>query len=140
MYSYLMNKTKVYTYERNDGMIYTVRYKGKYQGWDEWIDESGTSIVKEDSKGLYFGWPDSEYHTDLSYPLKVGKEWLDWDVKYKITSINGTLTTPAGTFKNVVTTKSGNGYTKYYAPNVGFIKATINGKTYSELTALANKK
>jgi uncharacterized protein YraI len=141
MYSYLMDKTKVYTY-KFDGKTQKISYKGEYDGWDDWISHSDGSIfgVKEDSKGLYTGFPESEYYTDIFYPLKVCKEWLEWDVKYKITSINGTLKTPAGTFKNVVTVKSSEGYTSYYAPNVGFIKGIYNGKTSSELISLVKKK
>ncbi len=59
--------------------------------------------------------------------------------KKKITSINGTLTTPAGTFKNVVTVKSSDVYTTYYAPNIGFIKSVSNGVMMSELTSLKKK-
>ncbi len=139
MYSYLMDKTKIYTY-KSEGEYYTSSYKGKYYGWDKWVDEAGTYLIKEDSKGLYFGWPESEYFRNLAYPIKVGKTWTDWEIKKKITAVNGTLTTPAGTFKNVVTVKSSDGYTTYYAQNVGFIKTVSNGVTTSELTSLANKK
>ncbi|OES46011.1 hypothetical protein [Domibacillus iocasae] len=59
--------------------------------------------------------------------------------KKKITSVNGTLKTPAGTFKSVVTVKSEDGYVNYFAPNVGFIKGTYNGKTTSELIKVTKK-
>lgn len=138
MYSFLQDKTKIYTY-KSEGQYYKTQYIGKYYGWDKWSSEDGSYIIKEDSKGLYDGWPESEYFTDLVYPLKVGKQWTDWDVKFKITAMNGTLTTPAGTFKGVVTVKSSDGYTTYYAPNVGFLKTVSNGVTMSELASLKKK-
>ncbi|WP_203363380.1 SH3 domain-containing protein [Bacillus sp. REN10] len=143
MYSYLMDKTKVYIY-KTDGKLYKSSYRGKYYEWDKWISHTTkeTFIVREDNQGLYLGWPESEYYTEIAYPLKVGRTW---DYSYegqetsKITSINGTVTTPAGTFKNVVTVKSSDGYVSYYAPNVGFIKGTANGKTTSILVSLVKK-
>ena len=139
MYSYLMDKKKAYTY-KSGGVIFTLKYQGKYFGWDQWIDNDDISVAREDSKGLYFGWPDDrEYLTNLVYPLKVGKEWVTSDITYKIISIDGTLKTPAGTFENVVTTKSSYGFIDYYAPNVGSIKVTLEGKTISELIRLDNK-
>ncbi|MGC8230878.1 SH3 domain-containing protein [Pseudobacillus badius] len=138
MYSFLQDKTKIYTY-KSEGKYHKTQYIGKHYGWDEWSSEDGSYIMKEDSKGLYIGWPQSDYFTELSYPLKVGKQWADWEIRKKITSINGTLTTPAGTFKNVVTVKSSDGYTTYYAPNIGFIKSVSNGLTMSELTSLKKR-
>ncbi|MFK2824113.1 SH3 domain-containing protein [Bacillus sp. B190/17] len=138
MYSFLMDKTKVYTY-RGEGSDYKSQYRGKYYGWDKWNDGESSFVIKEDSKGLYFGWPESEYFTELVYPLKVGKEWSEWGIKHKITAMNGTLTTPAGTFKNVVTVKSSDGYTSYYAQNVGLLKTVSNGVTMSELVGLQKK-
>ncbi|WP_309087184.1 SH3 domain-containing protein [Domibacillus sp.] len=140
MYSYLMDKKKVYTY-KSGGEIFTVKYQGKYFVWDQWIDDDGNiSAVKENNKGLYSGWPDDrEYLTNLVYPLKVGKEWVTSGITYKIISIDGTLKTPAGTFNNVVTTKSSFGFIDYYAPNVGSIKVILDGKVIGELIHLENK-
>ncbi|OCA92936.1 SH3 domain-containing protein [Pseudobacillus wudalianchiensis] len=138
MYSFLMDKTKIYTY-KTEGSYYKTQYVGKYRDWDKWVDNEGFYITKEDSKGLYTGWPNAAFFTDLAYPLKVGMEWTDWEVKNKIIAINGTLKTPAGTFKNVVTVKSSDGYTTYFAQNVGFLKAVSNGVTMSELTSLIKK-
>ncbi|OES44948.1 SH3 domain-containing protein [Domibacillus iocasae] len=141
MYSFLMDKTKVYTYKA-DGVISKNVYKGKYDVWDEWSSSDGTFIVYENNKGLYVGWPESEYYTELVYPLKSGKTWkddFDEAITYKITGMSGTVKTSAGTFKNVVTVKSSEGYISHYAPNVGFVKGTYNGKTTSELVKLTKK-
>ncbi|WP_338751833.1 SH3 domain-containing protein [Bacillus sp. FJAT-52991] len=143
MYSYLMDKTKVYTY-KTDGKLYKSSYKGKYYGWDKWISHNTKEayLVGEDNKGLYLGWPESEYYIEIAYPLKVGKTWdygYEGEGTSKIKSINGTVTTPAGTFKNVVTVKSSDGYISYYAPNVGFIKGMEKGKTTSILVSLVKK-
>ena len=143
MYSYLMDKTKIYTY-KSEGKTYKHSYKGKYDGWDEWMTSSSnaTYLVYENNEGLYTGYPESEYYTDLAYPLKVGKSWTigyEGEGTSKITALNGTLKTPAGTFKNVVTVKDDDGYVSYYAPNVGFIKGTYKGKTNSELVSLTKK-
>ncbi|MEM1505931.1 hypothetical protein RG959_21270 [Domibacillus sp. 8LH] len=135
-----MDKKKAYTY-KSGGEIFTVKYQGKYFVWDQWIDDDGNiSAVKENNKGLYSGWPDDrEYLTNLIYPLKVGKEWVTSSITYKIISIDGTLKTPAGTFNNVVTTKSSFGFIDYYAPNVGSIKVIHDGKVIGELIHLENK-
>ncbi|MCI2256518.1 SH3 domain-containing protein [Domibacillus sp. PGB-M46] len=144
MYSYLQDKTKIYTY-KSEGKTYKHSYKGKWDKWDEWVTSSSnaTYLVYEDSEGLYSGFRHSEYYIDLAYPLKVGKSWTigyeGEDTSSKITALNGTLKTPAGTFKNVVTVKSSDGYVSYLAPNVGFIKGVDQGKTVSELVSLTKK-
>ncbi|MCM3788874.1 SH3 domain-containing protein [Domibacillus indicus] len=143
MYSYLMDKTKVYTYKSGGETTKSV-YKGKYSGWDQWSDSAagGTYLVYENNKGLYIGWPESEYYMEIAYPIKTGKTWtdaFDESIVYKITGTGGTLTTAAGKFTGVVTIKSNDGYVSYYAANVGFIKGTYNGKTTSELIKLTKK-
>lgn len=143
MYSYLMDRTKVYTYKAN-GETFKSTYEGKYNGWDEWSETStgGTYLVYENNKGLYIGWPESEYNTEIVYPIKTGKAWkdaFDETIVYKITGIGGTLTTAAGKFTGVVTIKSSAGFINYYAPNTGIIKQTQNGKTISELIKVTKK-
>ena len=143
MYSYLMDRTKVYTYKAN-GETFKSTYEGKYNGWDEWSETStgGTYLVYENNKGLYLGWPESEYYTEIAYPIKVGKSWkdaFDEDIVYKIAGTGGTLTTAAGKFTGVVTIKSSAGFINYYAPNTGIIKQTANGKTISELIKVTKR-
>jgi uncharacterized protein YgiM (DUF1202 family) len=141
MYTYLMDKTKIYTY-KIDGKNEQTSYQGKYYGWDEWKWRSDGSffLIKEDHKYLYSGNSEVNYSTDLAYPLKKDKEWKQFGLRRKITSINGTLTTPAGTFKNVITVKNSDGALSYYEKNIGLIKEVFEGKTTMELTSLVNKK
>ncbi|WP_309087175.1 SH3 domain-containing protein [Domibacillus sp.] len=141
MYSYLRDKTKLYTYE-SGGQRYTERFIGTEEGWDKWTSSGQIYVYREDNRGLYAGWYDSEFLTELVYPLKAGKEWTDIETerKWKITALNGTLKTRAGTFKNVVTAKSQDGYTDYYALNVGLIKSVYKGETSYELIKLVKKK
>ncbi|WP_050183322.1 SH3 domain-containing protein [Domibacillus robiginosus] len=144
MYSYLMDKKKVYTYKAN-GETFKSMYVGKYSGWDEWQSTSpgSTYLLYENNKGLYIGWRESEYYAEIAYPIKVGKTWSDGfegsGVTYKITGTDGILTTAAGRFRGVVTVKSSEGFIAYYAPNTGIIKQTYNGKTISELIKVTTK-
>lgn len=144
MYSYLMDKTKVYTYKAN-GKTFKSTYIGKYNGWDEWQETSpgSTYLLYENNKGLYIGWRESEYYMEIAYPIRAGKTWDDGlegsGVTYKITGTGGILTTAAGRFRGVVTVKSSEGFISYYAPNTGFIKQTFNGKTISELINITKK-
>ncbi|MEM1502826.1 SH3 domain-containing protein [Domibacillus sp. 8LH] len=143
MYSYLMDKTKVYTYKAN-GETFKSTYVGKYNGWDEWQETStgSTYLLYENNKGLYIGWRESEYYMEIAYPIKVGKTWgdgFDDGITYKITGTGGILTTAAGKFRGVVTVKSSEGFIMYYAPNTGIIKQIYNGKTISELIKVTTK-
>lgn len=141
MYSYLQDKTKIYTYEYEQES-FTTYYVGKYYGWDKWLHSNNDPyFLYEDNTGLYNTWLSSDTSTDITYPLKVGNKWKDWDhlPMSRIKDINSTLTTRAGTFKNVVTVKRDDGYITYFAPNVGLIKSVYNGKTEKELVRLARK-
>ncbi|MCP3761422.1 SH3 domain-containing protein [Domibacillus sp. A3M-37] len=140
MYSYLMDKTKQYTYSAN-GETFTSTYVGKYEGWDEWTssDTGESYLVYENNKGLYVGWIASEYYAEIVYPIKKDKTWkdaFDPSLTYKITGTDGILTTKAGKFRGVITVKASTGYINYYAPNTGIIKQTYKGKTISELIKL----
>ncbi|SIQ29679.1 SH3 domain-containing protein [Domibacillus enclensis] len=143
MYSFLPDKTKAYTYKA-DGELSTNVYVGKYNGWDEWmdVDSEESYLLYENQKGLYVGWPESEYYTDIAYPVKIGKKWtdaFDESLTYTITGSGNVLTTAAGRFSGVVTVKSSDGYISYYAKNHGFIKGTYKGKTTSELVKITKK-
>ena len=50
-----------------------------------------------------------------------------------------TVTTPAGTFENVIEVTEKDGWVGYYAPNVGIIKETVEGETIVELTKIENR-
>ncbi|MCI2256519.1 SH3 domain-containing protein [Domibacillus sp. PGB-M46] len=141
MYSYLQDKTKVYTYEY-EKKTFNTYYIGKYYRWDKWFyPDDEPHFLYEDSTGLYDTTPSADNSTAIAYPLKVGAKWKDWNhlPMSRIKAINGTLTTRAGTFKNVVTVKRDDGYITYFAPNVGLIKSVYDGETQMELVRLAKK-
>ncbi|USK69184.1 SH3 domain-containing protein [Peribacillus asahii] len=144
--SYVMDKTKVYTYMEH-GNKYKDVYTGKgYQGWDEWItNESDIYIVREDKNGLYLGVPEGGYNTEIKYPIKVGKSWRnDGGSTVRISSVSKTIKTPAGTFKNCIEVTydygDGDGSKFYYAKNVGFVKSVYKGIAINQLIRLENKK
>ena len=145
--SYKRDTSKVYVY-KNDGRKYTYSSEGKKydydKAWTIWnvkgAGESGTEIEKETSEGYYIGWPESEYFTELGYPLKIGAKWKNYYDTATVKSMSRTVKTPAGTFKKVVEVKESNGSTRYYAKNIGLVKAFVDGKITSELIELKNKK
>ena len=132
--SYLMDKRKIYTYMNietgeKSKHVYDGIYKGKYN-WDKWkVNGSDIYIVYEHKDGLYTGWMDSEYLVDMEYPVKVGQSWYigyeEDNLIGRITSVSKTVKTPAGTFKKCIEVKTNDGYTTYYAPNVGFVKGSL---------------
>ena len=73
----------------------------------------------------------------LKYPVKVGQTWSvgyqGFVHTYKITSTTKTITTQAGTFRNVIEVTADDGGVDYYAPNVGLIKVIFEGITKVEL-------
>ena len=79
---------------------------------------------------------------ELKYPVVVGQSWsagYDDEYQYKITSTTKTVTTPAGTFYNVVEVKGNTGWVTYFAPNVGRIKSVFNGVTKTQLIKIENR-
>ena len=119
----------------------------KYDGWDEWTSNgSDNYLVYEDKNGLYTGVYDGWAASDIEYPIRVGKSWVasDDEEKARIMSINKTVKTPAGTFKNCIEVRytyyDGDVYTSYYAKNIGFIKTVHKGIAISQLIRLENKK
>ncbi|MGG1396520.1 SH3 domain-containing protein [Bacillus salipaludis] len=146
--SYLLDKTKIYTYTSKNGTYQLIPTGKKYnQIWDKWYYSSKATgkqlfIVSENNKGLYTGYIDSEYYIDIKYPAKVGQSWdvgYEGEGKARITSITKTVKTPAGNVKNCVVVKEDSGYTTYFAKNIGLVKATNNGKTVTILKNLKKK-
>ncbi|USK58574.1 SH3 domain-containing protein [Peribacillus asahii] len=144
--SYLRDKSKVYTYRSSDGEKYQELYTGEsYDGWDEWVSNEGIYIMREDTKGLYEGVFDGGYSVQIEYPIKVGKSWAasDNEDTARILSVNKTIKTPAGTFKNVVEVRykysDGYFYTAYFTKNVGLIKIVSKNKKYYELVSLKKR-
>ncbi|WP_404405056.1 S-layer homology domain-containing protein [Jeotgalibacillus malaysiensis] len=138
--SYLMDTEKTYVFsEEIDGEYdeYVFSYEGIYAPlnieWDIWYStySSGDEyeeIYTEYDNELRIGYPESEYYTVLTYPLYEGQVWTDFYYEeegdeYKITDVDATVTTPAGTFEHVIAQESiGYGQTVYFAPNIGMIK------------------
>lgn len=146
--SYLMDTTMVYTQElKENGRTSTTTLSfighGKFQneitdGWKARQDgEEDVFYIWEDRNGLYLGYPESYYFDQLSYPLYKGKVFDDgWGEMKTITSIDRTVETKAGTFYNVLEITDQDGWTMYFAPNVGIIKSADNGRTVMELVKL----
>lgn len=157
--SFLMDTSKTYTWLYTDDgeKIETtlkksaLAYKGAV-GWDLWQEAVGGSvgyfIVLENDNGLFevecryidelvcepFG---DTLSPELDYPLYKGKKWTSNEfVNYTVVSTSQTVTTKAATFKNVVEVKDSDGWTYYYAPNVGLVKTIDNGLTFAELVKL----
>lgn len=145
--SYLLDKTKIYTYKTATGTYRMIPSGKKYNGWDQWTylpsrGDKQLFIVRENSKGLFTGFIDSEYYTDIKYPIKIGQAWnvgFDGEGKARITSITKIVKTPAGTFKNCIEVKDDSGYITYYAKGIGLVKSIDNGKTGTQLIRLQEK-
>ncbi|MFJ8246200.1 SH3 domain-containing protein [Peribacillus asahii] len=154
--SYLRDKSKIYTYRSTSGQknkaklssekTYKKIYTGEgHDGGYEWVSNHGIDIIEEDSSGLYQGGSDGFYFAQIAYPVIVGKSWIASENKEiaTILSVNKTIKTSAGTFKNVVEVKyeydNGYYYTAYFAKNVGLIKSVSKDETYYELVSLKKR-
>ena len=145
--SYLLDKTKVYTYRTATETYQLIPSGKKYNGWDKWtyspsIGDKQVFIVRENSNGLYTGFIDSEYYIDIKYPIKVGQTWdigYEDDGKARIISTTKTVKTAAGTFKNCIEVRDDSGYITYYAKNIGLVKSVDNGKTATQLIQIKKK-
>ncbi|KXG09076.1 hypothetical protein AT864_02760 [Anoxybacillus sp. P3H1B] len=89
-------------------------------------DYVSTESYQENQQGLVID--EGKYSLRLVYPLKIGKQWSYVNFAGKkitctITSLNKTVKTKAGTFKNVVEVKESDGRYRYYAKNLGLIKS-----------------
>lgn len=164
--SYKLDKKKVYTWEYQDeGKRFTSKIMAatsSYDGpanWDLWTEmsenSSGYFITLENDDGLYevtchyvggvvcLDGPEAKYQS-LQYPLYVGGKWKtstggEHATTHNVQSINRTLKTRAGTFDHVVEVTDSDGWTYYYARDVGIIKSLDNGKVFAELIKLENK-
>ncbi|WP_191991788.1 S-layer homology domain-containing protein [Bacillus aerolatus] len=152
--SYAMDQSKVYHYHADEVGTIVYKFSGEQSnGWNVWeVYEGGKKVdarmvEREDSNGYYFSYMESEGVIEevmlLKYPVKVGQSWpigpSGSGKKHTITSMTKTITTPAGTFRNVVEVTDKDGTFVYYAPNVGRIKSVINGAVILELAELTNR-
>lgn len=145
--SYAMDQSKVYTYSADEvGTIKYVYDKTEANGWNVWTTYEGglqaknPMVEREDDDGYYFSYLTSEgpdlIVQLLKYPAVVGQKWsIDpgGTGTMTITSTTETVTTPAGTFHNVVEVTGGGNVKVYYAPNIGRIKSSINGAVMLQL-------
>jgi len=140
--TFLKDPLHVYHYYYKDGGNVRFIFQNKdNENWNQWhvYQEDGTSysiVERQDSEGYKFGYPFSEYALEVAHPIEVGHTWDGYGEMpdyYKITANSLTITTPAGTFENVVEVTTTDGYVRYFAPMTGLIKATKEGETIAEL-------
>ncbi len=143
-YVYTKDKNKVYYYSTKEAGDYYVAYSGEdYPEWNLWnihteYGDTYSIVERQDEEGYKYGYPYSEYTLNLANPVVVGNSWEniygeDLISAYEITATDLTITTPAGTFKNVAEVTERDGWVGYYAPNIGLLKAVMDGKTTVEL-------
>ncbi|MFJ7637992.1 hypothetical protein ACQKL0_17010 [Peribacillus sp. NPDC097264] len=123
--SYLKDTEKVYIVQeynakKKKDIKFELSFIGTSKGYDTWYG-ADTYLEKENKYGLFYG--DDKL---LAYPVEVGKKWDVKPFTFNIESVDETVTTPAGTFNNVVkvrTTENGSDEYNltYYAKGVGQI-------------------
>lgn len=144
-YSYLMDKTKVYTYKEDYYGTVKHVYDGVHtDGWDIWKVDNDSYRVYEDKNGLYSGVMGGENYSTIKYPIKIGQSWdmgsNGSSHTARITSVTKTIKTPADTFKNCIEVTDEFGTKSYYAKNIGIVKCVFsNGKIQTELIGLKKK-
>lgn len=151
--AYAMNTHKTYRYylPLNKGSDFNTYYTAKFKTiyapnktlTNFWYLNSEPDaygrIEYDTSKGLYTGYKDIGIATlAVKYPVKLNKTWKGLEGQsLKIVAIDKKVKTKAGTFKNVIVVKDGQEKNySYYAPQVGLIKQSYNGKTISELSSI----
>lgn len=147
--SYSRDASKVYHYTTEEGETIFRHTGEKFEGhWDMWEmyingNQEDVILEHEDAGGYYIGFPYSEYYAAIQYPAEVGRTWdgsfPGGENQHTITSTTETITTPAGTFTDVLAVESEGNRVEYYAPNVGIVKVTVNGKDAMTLTKLENQ-
>lgn len=149
-----LNAHKTYVYNYSDGLDQTKKvtwsYTGTENGQDIWnavyVNEQGQSTQKysyiEDKRGMTVGFYNADSGLHIPYPLTLNKKWSlnqeGMSTNYVVTNVTKTITTPAGTFHNVIEIKNYDGYYFYYAQGVGHI-LTVDAtkKTSKKILELA---
>ncbi|WP_071393457.1 S-layer homology domain-containing protein [Bacillus tuaregi] len=145
--SYVKDIDNIYYYHSSENGEFSYVYADEeYPDWNLWNvnDEFGGSyqmVERQDEEGYKVGAPYSEYQLVLAKPVEIGTVWdIEYGdeilASYVITSTGLTLTTPAGTFTDVVEVKDKTGLVTYFAPNLGMIKAVNGEETLLELTRI----
>ncbi|WP_075981336.1 SH3 domain-containing protein [Bacillus massilinigeriensis] len=138
--SFLLDKTKVYTYEDSEGATLSLKYSHAKSGWNVWKTRDGKVVVltERETKAALEEKEGNQALERLSYPLYVGKKVTYKNETTRITSLTKTVKTTAGTFKNCIELQQlKSGDTSYYAPGVGLVLVK-HGKTVE--LQLAQKK
>jgi hypothetical protein len=128
--TYLNDPTKTYIYQNSEGKLSTyvfLRYEDKGQVWEGHFSEGSSTLYHyfESENRLFHGWYQSEGFTSIKYPIKVGQQWVDGyegeETYHTIISVNDKITTPAGSFSNVIVVKDSDGYYTYFADGIGHV-------------------
>lgn len=142
------DKTKQYTYGGSAGdriLTYvnsTLQISGSKLGfvWQEKDVKTGESqyfIEDESYQGFATGLLQSDYYTELLYPIETGKSWSYYQEKSTYTAVHKTVATPYKTFANAVEVTTSTGYKNYYVKGVGLVKVIDkNGDTVSVLKGI----
>ncbi|MFE6170202.1 hypothetical protein ACFVP8_20330 [Viridibacillus arvi] len=150
---FLLNKNKIYTYERVDGIVSIEYMETDKEGYRFWgyvdVPQYYIGLGKEErqnKKGYYFyssATPNGRPDAVTNKPVKGKKYTNKYGSSYVVTSTNATVKTKYKTFKNCMVIKYGN-YYEYYAPHYGLVKSTTKAKkgftTDWELISVKNKK
>ena len=131
---------ETFEYKKTTGQFGEMSYAGFFwvikgpKSGDIWYMQQ-----EETDEMLIQSFPFSEYHTDLKFPIQVGKSWNDGappnNIRH-ITSVTKTVKTPYQTFTNAVEV-SGGGYKRYYVKGVGRVKTVdASGKVTSEIKSI----
>jgi hypothetical protein len=129
------NRTYVYDYFDHTGNAkkMTWSFQGREAGQDIWkaVYGSGSGALSqqytytEDAKGMTVGFYQADPGLHVPYPLTFNQKWTvnreGMPSNYVITNMDKTITTPAGTFYDVIEIKSYAGYYYYYAQGLGHI-------------------
>ncbi|HET7153285.1 MAG TPA: hypothetical protein VFJ29_05935 [Candidatus Kapabacteria bacterium] len=84
---------------------------------------------------------DSDAVYELRAPLEKDNLWqykLTDDGMAKIVSTGETVTVPAGTYKDCILVKIGDGTMKYYAPDVGIVKTVTKDANFTDTMELVS--
>lgn len=103
-----------------------VEQKSSYR--NEWETENGLFSLNHEGRVIQ----------KLKYPVKVGQTWERNDRQCVITSISETITTPAGTFEDLVEVKIGDNMYLYFAKGIGLVSRVEKGNVEIIWTTLAN--
>lgn len=144
---YTKDINKTFIYETKEFGEVRYQYSDNYEwDWNLWYVYDDRSIVtamveSQDEEGYKMGPPNSEYTLLLKHPIKDRHRWDfeyggDVVATYEILTTDMTLTTPAGTFEDVVKVTNLEGWEGYFAPNMGIIKEVWNGEIIEELIAV----